>query len=321
MTAAVRMGVLGCASIARRRVLPAMKTCPDVELVAVAGRDAATARATAEAFGCDAEHGYAALLERADIDAVYVPLPTGLHGAWVAAALRAGKHVLAEKPLTTGAEETRRLARLAAAKNLALAENVMFVHHSQHAAVRRLVADGAIGQPRVLQATFTIPRLPDGDIRLDPALGGGALWDTGVYPVRAALHLLGDRLRVAGSVSVRDQGYAVDTSGAALLHTPEGVTAHLTYGFDHAYRSAYTIWGSTGRITVDRAFTPPADHVPSVLLERPDGTERLDLAPDDQVQGTLSAFARAARASAPLSPVVLRQADLLDELRRRGTTG
>ncbi|MEV4341494.1 Gfo/Idh/MocA family oxidoreductase [Streptomyces sp. NPDC049590] len=314
---ALRIGVLGCADIARRRMLPAFRACPDTELVAVASRDPGRAEETAAAAGCEAVTGYDTLLARPDIDAVYVPLPAALHATWVRAALRAGKHVLGEKPLTTDPAATAELAALAAGSGLTLRENVMFVHHPQHAVVRRLVADGAIGEVRGFRAAFTVPRLADGDIRYDPALGGGALWDTGVYPVRAALHFLGPGLEVAGAVLTRGgPGRAVDTSGAVLLRDATGVAAQLTFGLDHAYRSSYEIWGSAGLITVDRAFTPPAGLPPRVRLERRDSAEDLALPPADQVLHTVADFAAACRTGAPLDPAVLAQARLLDRIHR-----
>ncbi|WP_331719223.1 Gfo/Idh/MocA family oxidoreductase [Streptomyces sp. NBC_00158] len=317
MTEPVRVGVLGCADIARRRMLPALRECPGTELVAVASRDAAKARATAGEAGCAAVTGYRELLERDDVDAVYVPLPAALHAEWVEAALRAGKHVLAEKPLTTDLAATRRLLALAESTGRVLRENVMFVHHPQHAAVRGLLEDGAIGELRSFRAEFTIPRLPGTDIRYDAALGGGALWDNGVYPVRAALHFLGDRLEAVGAVLVHGgPGRAVDTAGTALLRTPGGVTAQLAFGLDHGYRSAYEITGSEGRVIVDRAFTPPAGHPSQVRLERRTGTEEIALPPADQVLATVAAFAAAVRTGAAPDPAVLRQAELLEAVRR-----
>lgn len=313
--APVRMGVLGCADIARRRMLPAFAASPHTELRALASRDAARARGTARLFGCRPVHGYRALLERADVDAVYVPLPAALHATWVEAALRAGKHVLAEKPLTTSTRHTARLFRLARQRGLALVENVMFVHHPQHAVVQKLVAEGRIGELRSLRAEFTIPRRPDHDIRHQAGLDGGALWDTGVYPVRAALHLLGPQLEAVGAVLTHDPALGVDTHGAALLRTPSGVTAHLSFGLDHGYRSVYELCGSAGRITVDRAFTPAADHPPLVRIET--GTERTDLRldPYDQVAGSVSAFAAAVAAGGAPSRPSLLQAGLLAALR------
>ncbi|WP_331723717.1 MULTISPECIES: Gfo/Idh/MocA family oxidoreductase [unclassified Streptomyces] len=320
VTSRVRVAVLGCADIALRRMLPAMAASADVELIAVASRDAHKANETARRFGCAAVHGYDALLARDDVDAVYVPLPAALHDVWVEAALRAGKHVLAEKPLTTSQVRTAELLRLASARGLALVENVLFVHHGQHAAVRALVRDGAIGQTRSLQASFAVPARPEHDIRYRAALGGGALWDVGVYPVRAALYLLGSPLTVAGAVLMSDPGREVDTSGAALLRSEAGAVAHLTFGIGHAYHSGYELRGSEGRITVDRAFTPPADHRPVLRLERGTRTEEIALAPEDQVAAAVSAFARAVReGGAPSDDPVLDQASLLDAIRRTAT--
>ncbi|GAB3476704.1 Gfo/Idh/MocA family protein [Amycolatopsis cihanbeyliensis] len=314
--APVRIGVLGCAAIARHRMLPAFAAAADTEVAAVASRDAAQADALAKEYDCRAVHGYAALLRDDTVQAVYVPLPAALHADWVEAALWAGKHVLAEKPLTTDRDRSARLFELAGSLGLALMENVMFIHHSQHARVRQLVADDAIGELRAFQSAFAVPRLPGDDIRYRPELDGGALWDTGVYPVRAALHLLGPGLQVVGATLTRGTGYAVHTAGSALLRSPGGISGQLTFGLDHAYRNAYELWGSTGRITVDRAFTPPADHAPVLRLENRFGPREIRLDPDDQVANTVTAFVAAVHAGAAPRADCLAQADLLHEVLR-----
>ncbi|MER6088720.1 Gfo/Idh/MocA family protein [Streptomyces bluensis] len=322
MTGPLRVGVIGCAGIAVRRMLPAFVACPDIEIAAVASRDEAKAREVAERFGGRPVHGYAELLEQDDIQAVYVPLPAALHAEWTEAALTAGRHVLAEKPLTTDRHRTGELLDLARTRGLVLMENVMFVHHHRHEEVRRLVAEGAIGEPRAFHAAFTIPPLPDGDIRYDPELGGGALADVGVYPLRAALHFLGHDLDLVGARLVKGPGRRVETSGAALLSTPGTVTAQITFGMEHAYRSSYELWGSEGSITVDRAFTPPADHVPVIGLHRGGTVEEIKLEPHDQVAATVAAFAAAVRDRTLLDTgATLRQAELLDEIHRSASRG
>ncbi|QOV47831.1 Gfo/Idh/MocA family oxidoreductase [Streptomyces chromofuscus] len=318
----MRVGVIGCAGIAVRRMLPAFAASPDIEIAAVASRDPDKARRVAERFGCRPVHGYGELLERDDVQAVYVPLPAALHAEWTQAALDTGRHVLAEKPVTTDHLRTAELLELAAARDLVLMENVMFVHHRLHGAVRRLLADGAIGELRSLGAAFTIPPLPDGDIRYDRELGGGALADVGIYPLRAALHFLGPGLGLVGARLTRGGGRRVETSGAALLSTPDGVTAQIAFGMEHAYRSSYELWGSEGGITVDRAFTPPADHVPVIGLHRDGKTEEIRLAPHDQVAATVAAFAAAVRSGVRTDPgTTLRQAELLDEIHRSASYG
>ncbi|MFI5621371.1 Gfo/Idh/MocA family protein [Streptomyces sp. NPDC051567] len=324
MTRPVRVGVMGAAGIARRRLLPALASCPGTEVAAVASRSARTAADLARTYGCRAVRGYEPLLDDDDVDAVYIPLPAALHATWVEAALRAGKHVLAEKPLTSSAPSTARLLELARSLGLVLMENVMFVHHPQHAEVRRLVTAGAIGAPRLFHARFTVPRLPPDDIRYRSDLGGGALLDTGVYPVRAALHLLGPGLTVVGAALTRAGGFTVDTSGAALLTTPEGVLAQLSFGLDHGYGSSYELVGSEGRIGLEHAFTPPRDHRPVLRLSRGADTEQIRLPAADQVARTVAAFAQEVRSgrrgtlTEARDEVTLLQAGLLDRIRSTG---
>ncbi|MDT0436259.1 MULTISPECIES: Gfo/Idh/MocA family protein [Streptomyces] len=315
MTGPLRIGIMGCADIARRRMLPAMARAPLTEVVAVAGRDPARTRELAAVHGCRPVDGYAALLADDAVEAVYVPLPASLHAEWAEAALRSGRHVLVEKPAALRRESVRRLVELASGSGLALMENVMFVHHGRHAVVRKLLADRAIGELRGFEAHFTVPRRSEDDIRRRPELGGGALWDTGVYPLRAARHFLGSGLRVVGASLVRGPGHRVDSSGAALLVAPDGTCAHLSFGLDHAYRSGYALWGTGGSITVDRAFTPGADLWTEIRLD--DGSEPrvLRQPPEDQAYNTVMAFAAAARAGGTADAICLEQARLLDDVR------
>ncbi|MCT4356203.1 Gfo/Idh/MocA family oxidoreductase [Streptomyces sp. Je 1-79] len=291
----MRFGVLGCADIARRRVLPALGRLPGARVTVVASRSRERAAQTARDHGARPVTGYREVLDAEDVDAVYVPLPAALHDRWVEAALLAGKHVLAEKPLTTDLLRTRALYELAESRGLVLRENVMFVHHPQHAEVARLVADGRIGELRSFHAAFAVPRRPEGDIRLRPELGGGALWDVGVYPVRAAVRFLGGDLDVAGAVLARRPGEEVDTSGAVLLRSGQGVAAQLTFGLDDAYRAEYELRGSRGRLTLTHAFTTPAGHVPVLRVEGPDGVQDMALPAADQVERSLAAMVRAVR--------------------------
>jgi predicted dehydrogenase len=303
----LRIGVLGCADIARRRMLPAFAACPATEVVAVASRDPRKARETAGPYGCRAVTGYEALLADAAVDAVYVPLPAALHARWTRAALEAGKHVLAEKPLALRPVPAAELFALAERRGLALMENVMFVHHPQHDAVRALAADGTLGELRTLHAEFTVPRRPADDIRYREDLGGGALWDTGVYPLRAALHLLGPDLTLLASHLSDPGGLGVPSAGTALLlHPPTSTTVTLAFGLDHAYRSAYTLTGTRSAVTLTHAFTPPPTHSPRLL---PDS---IPLRPADQVALTVAAFARAAAERRVVAPrTTVRQAELL----------
>ena len=288
----LRTGLLGCADIAVRRVLPVLAALPEAELTAVASRTPEKAARVAARFGGAPVTGYDTLLARDDVDAVYLALPTGMHAAWIRRALAAGKHVLAEKPLTTTHAEAVELTEAARDAGLVLRENLMFVHHSQHVAVREMVADGVIGELRAFRAAFTIPARPPDDIRYVPELGGGALLDVAAYPLRAARIFLGDDLTVAGAWLRHDSVTGVDVGGAALLVGDAAVPAQLSWGMEHSYRSSYELHGSTGRLSLEHAFTTPADHQPVVRLERSGARELVRLAVDDQYTAAVTAFVR-----------------------------
>ncbi|MWA07381.1 gfo/Idh/MocA family oxidoreductase [Actinomadura sp. LD22] len=315
----LRIGVLGCADIAWRRALPALAAHPGVRLTAIASRDPAKAARFAGRFGGEPVQGYEALLGRADVDAVYVPLPVHLHAEWVGRALRSGRHVLAEKPLTASAADTEALVALAASRGLALLENFMFLCHSQHARIRDLVAQGAIGEPRTLTAEFAFPPAADDRNLYDPGLGGGALTEVGVYPLRAALLHLGTALDVLGVHLRVDEARGVDVAGAALLADPSGRTAHLTWGVEHAYRSRYALWGSAGRAELTWAFTPSAAHRPVLRIERQDHVEELTLPAEDHFAGAVASFVDRVRDGVPSvleGEAVVEQARLVDRVRR-----
>ncbi|WP_084263057.1 Gfo/Idh/MocA family protein [Actinomadura formosensis] len=312
----IGIGVLGCADIARRRMLPAFLADRNLRVVAVASRTGERAAKFAAEFGCDAVVGYRNLLDRADVEAVYLPLPPGLHAEWIRRALQTGRHVLTEKPATTSAEDTAEMIALARAGRLVLMENFMFLHHSRHDRVRRLLADGEAGRIRGFHSTFTIPARPAGDIRLSAGLGGGALLDNGAYPVRAAQLLLGEELEVAGAHLTTDPRHGVDIGGSALLYRSDGVTAQLTFGMDHHYVNDYHVHGSGGRLSVDRAFTPPADLATEITVARQGRVDRMTLPAEDQCARTVAAFAAAIRTGAgPDVRAMLRQAMLIDEIR------
>nr|3RCB_A Chain A, Sugar 3-ketoreductase [Actinomadura kijaniata] len=314
----IRVGVIGCADIAWRRALPALEAEPLTEVTAIASRRWDRAKRFTERFGGEPVEGYPALLERDDVDAVYVPLPAVLHAEWIDRALRAGKHVLAEEPLTTDRPQAERLFAVARERGLLLMENFMFLHHPQHRQVADMLDEGVIGEIRSFAASFTIPPKPQGDIRYQADVGGGALLDIGVYPIRAAGLFLGADLEFVGAVLRHERDRDVVVGGNALLTTRQGVTAQLTFGMEHAYTNNYEFRGSTGRLWMNRVFTPPATYQPVVHIERQDHAEQFVLPAHDQFAKSIRAFAQAVLSGEhprEWSEDSLRQASLVDAVR------
>lgn len=318
----LRMGVMGCADIAWRRTLPALVADAAIDVTAIASRSERRATEFTDRFGGVPLTGYDALLAREDVDAVYIPLPGLLHAEWVERALEAGKHVLVEKPMTASHARTAQLIELARARRLVLLENYMFLHHSQHAAVREIVHSGAIGEVRGFSGDFTIPPKPDGDIRYQPEVGGGAFLDFGGYPIRAALHFLGGELDVVGAVFRHYGTCDVVMSGSVLLSTPQGVPAQLTFGMEHSYRTSYELRGSKGRLFLDRAFTPPESYQPVLRIERQDHREEHVLPADHQFANVIARFADAVRHGDELrvqQQETLKQAWLIERVQQAAT--
>ncbi|MFC8173396.1 Gfo/Idh/MocA family protein [Streptomyces sp. NPDC057325] len=322
MPAPLRLGLLGCGDIAARRTLPALLRTPGLELAATAARDPARAAAFADRFGGVPAPSYEELLGRADVEAVYLCLPTLHHAAWAERALRAGKHVLVEKPLAARGADAEALYGLARERGLVLLENFMFLHHGTQRRVEGLLAGGALGEVRAVSAAFTIPPRPPGDTRYDPGTGGGALLDSGVYPLRAALRFLGRDLTVAGAVLRVDEEHGVDVSGAALLAAPGGAVAQIRFGMEHHYRSWYEIQGSAGTLSVDHVYTTAPDHEPVLRLATGTGHTEIRVPAEDHFEAVLRFFAGAVRAPDARRPGLplldgesLRQAGLLDGIR------
>ncbi|MDI6105183.1 Gfo/Idh/MocA family oxidoreductase [Actinoplanes sp. NEAU-A12] len=315
----LRMGVMGCADIAWRKTLPAMSAEPSIDVVAIASRTLEKATQFTDKFGGVPVAGYGELLKRDDVDAVYIPLPALLHAEWIERTLLAGKHVLVEKPMTDSYAATSRLVALARQRELVLLENFMFLYHSQHAMVRKLLVDGAIGELRGFSSAFTIPPKPQGDIRYLRDIGGGAFLDFGGYPVRAALHLLGGDLQLVGAFFRHDPELDVVMSGNVLLCTPHGAGVQLTFGMEHSYRNSYSLSGSTGRILLNRVFTPPETHRPVLRIERQDHSEQIVLPADHQFANVIAMFAQAVLDGGDLlahQEGTLQQATLMERIQR-----
>ncbi|HXC07572.1 MAG TPA: Gfo/Idh/MocA family oxidoreductase [Steroidobacteraceae bacterium] len=242
----LRFGILGTARIARSFVL-GVSPSRRVIVSAVASRNADTARAFAKELEIARHFGsYEALLADPDIDAVYVPLPNSLHAEWSIAAVRAGKHVLCEKPLAATAGEARAMFDAARQHGVRLVEGYPYRAQPQTLKLRELLAGGIIGDVRLIQATFGFTLGSDVDIRLDPCLAGGALMDVGVYPVSLALMVAGARPTRVHAVAHWAGG--IDRTLAASLQFASGLLAQINCSFDTGPNRQALIAGSKGVI-------------------------------------------------------------------------
>jgi predicted dehydrogenase len=240
---ALRWGLLSTA-----RINDALLGAGNADVVAVASRDPQRARAYAAERGIPRAHGsYEALLADPEVDVVYVSLPNSLHLPWAERSLRAGKHVLCEKPLSRRAADVEAAFALAEREGLVLTEGFMWRHHPQVAQAQRLIADGAIGTLRLIRAEFAGPVALAGDPRLLRAMDGGALMDVGCYCVSGARALAGgEPLEVHAQRAAG--GEDVDLALTALLRFDGDVLATFDCAFVGPHRSGLEAIGDTGRL-------------------------------------------------------------------------
>ena len=246
----VRWGVLSTAHI-NEKVLAGASGSQTVEVTAVASRSLERASEFARAHGIARARGsYEELLADDEVEAIYIPLPNGLHVEWTLAALAAGKHVLCEKPLSPRAEEVERCFDAADEAGLVLSEGFMWRHHPQADRLVELVRDGAVGALRLIRAAFSFPLNRFPDVRWDAELEGGALMDVGCYCVSGSRVLAGgEPERVNGEAVMAPSG--VDARFAGTMRFPGDVLAVFDCGFDIAPRDELEAIGSEGSLFLD----------------------------------------------------------------------
>jgi D-xylose 1-dehydrogenase (NADP+, D-xylono-1,5-lactone-forming) len=260
MTTNLRWGVLGCADIATRAMIPALQEARNAKVTVIASRSLERASSAAERFGIGRSVGsYEALVESPDVDAVYVPLPTSLHAEWTIAAARAGKHVLCEKPLATAVEDVDRVIAAAAEHDVVVMEALMYRLHPQTHRVEDLVRSGHLGSIQLVTASFTYGLSDERDIRLTRALGGGVLFDVGTYCVSTARQSAGAEPYLVQGFARFGPGSDVDEVFTGLLRFPTECVATFGCALRAQRDQWYRITGSEATLVVPVPFAPGID--------------------------------------------------------------
>jgi predicted dehydrogenase len=230
----LRIGILGAARIAPSALINPAKDNVAVVVAAVAAREASRAQAYAAKHGIASVHAsYEALLADPDLDAIYNPLPNGLHGKWTRAAIEAGKHVLCEKPFTANAAEAREIAELAANSDRVVMEAFHYRYHPLTLRAEEIIASGELGALKHVEAALCFPLPKFSDIRYNYALAGGATMDAGCYTVHLVRTLGGSTPEVV--------------SAQAKLRDPQidrAMTAELRFAGGHSGRVRCSLWSS-----------------------------------------------------------------------------
>lgn len=283
-------GLLSTARI-NRRLIPAIRAARRAELLAVASRDPVRAEAYAAEWEIPRVHGsYEALLEDPEIDIVYISLPNSLHAEWTIRAARFGKHILCEKPLALSVDECDEIIAAAESSGAVVVEAVMYLYHPLLQKALDLVKKGAVGQVTTVRGTFSyfLDRLHD--VRWDPELGGGSLWDVGSYPVSFIRWVAGEPEQVFGWQTLSASG--VDATFAGVMHYENGVLGVFDCGFRQQFRVQAEVTGTEGSLIVEHPYTITSES--RLFLQRGFEEEEITLPEADAYQCEVEALTAAA---------------------------
>ena len=294
MSKIINIGVLGCASIADKFVIPTVKELKEnYNLIGIASRTKKKADQFSEKYSTKAYYNYDELLNENKLDAIYIPLPNSLHYEWIKKALTLGKHVIVEKSLACNYKDVQELNKLAKKKNLVLLENFQFRFHSQLQYIKKSISDGELGEIRNIKSYFGFPPFRDKEnIRYKKELGGGSLLDAGAYPIKISQILMGLDIEVTDSNLVISKEHGnIDIAGNGTIRQKNGnLSSQFAFGFDHSYQCSIEIWGSKSLLSTNRIFTSPPGYKPVINKTINGQTETIELAEDNHFKNMLRHF-------------------------------
>jgi predicted dehydrogenase len=294
------LGTLGAARITPPALIAPARENANVDVVAVAARDPARARAFGQEHGIPRIHStYVDVINDPELDAVYNPLPISHHCEWTIKALRAGKHVLCEKAIASNADEAQRMADVARETGLVLMEAFHYRYHPVFLRAKDIVESRALGKLVHVDAKFTTPIKDPQDIRMNYETGGGVTMDIGCYPIHWVRHLMGEEPEVVSATAVTGAP-KVDLTLTAELLFPGGTAGriHGSMADDVAFASELLAEGARGRLEVTNPLAPQLGHRIVATIDGETREETLDRRPTYAYQ--LDAFVDAVLNGTPL---------------------
>ena len=274
MTKTLNWGLLSTARI-NRALIPPLQVSKRNHLLAVGSRTQESADKYARDKKIPRAHGsYEALLADPEIDVIYNSLPNNLHAEWTIKAIEAGKHVLCEKPLALNVAEVDAIKSAAHKHGRVVMEAFMYRHHPQTLKVQELVKSGSLGALKLVRGSFSFVLARDGDVRLQPELGGGSIWDIGCYPISYARTVIGGNpLEVFGWQVTGETG--IDDTFIGQMRFAEDVHAQFDSSFVIPFHAFMEVVGNEGALNIPHPFKPGVDE--KIYLIRDEKTETIKI--------------------------------------------
>jgi xylose dehydrogenase (NAD/NADP) len=281
----LRWGLLSTARI-NRALIPPVRQSKRSQLLAVASRNQESAEKFAQTWQIPCTYSsYEALLSDPEIDVIYNPLPNSMHAEWSIKAVHAGKHVLCEKPLAISLDEVDAMQSASLQSGKIIAEAFMYRHHPQTLRVKEMLDSGAIGKIHLIRGSFTYIASRPNDVRLEPALGGGCIWDVGCYPISYARTIIGfEPEEVFGWQVLNSTG--VDINFGGQLRFPGDIYVQFHSSFITPYAAFIEIIGSQGTLLIPKPFVPRKNE--KIILKQDNQSQVIHIPGEDLYQGEVT---------------------------------
>jgi len=313
------VAVWGLGPHAYKRIIPVLYTMEELSLVGVCSRNKGSVIECAQKWECTGWVDPTEMLDSDKVDIIYISTPIGVHQNLATQALKAGKHVWCEKPLTCDYEDSERLVKQAKQGNQMLAECFMFLHHPQFSRVIEFSNGDEAGPVNFVSCRFGIPCLENPGFRNNPDLCGGAFWDVGSYTISAVMELFPDQeLEVDFAEVCKKENSPVDINGRALLSYTNGVKAYLDWGLGLGYRNEIDLWAENGSIFTEKIFSKPEGYKPVFRLRDKNGNETIEYC--EQVEQFVEMFRSFSRITSDSKKIafemdqILKRAKIMDEI-------
>jgi len=274
MAKVLNWGLLSTARI-NRKLIPPIRASKRNQLLAVGSRSQESADGYAREWKIPRAHGsYEALLADPEIDVIYNPLPNHLHAEWTLKAVEAGKHVLCEKPLALSVQEVDTIQAAARKHGPVVMEAFMYRHHPQTLKVQEIVKSGSLGDLKLMRGSFSFSLTREKDVRLDPAMGGGSIWDIGCYPISYSRTMVCENpLEVFGWQVTGPTG--IDETFVGQMRFDHNVHAQFDCSFVIPFHAFMELIGNEGTLIIPKPFQPYENE--KIYLTRGDKTETIKI--------------------------------------------
>jgi len=293
MTTKIRFGIIGCSSIAQRSTIPAIIESRKSQLEMIGSRSLTKAKKISKYFSCNSFGNYDEILEKNDIDAVYISLPIGLQEKWIMKAAQAGKHILCEKSATTSHNSTKKILNVCKRNEVRLLEGFTFRFHPQHDKIHSMLQQKILGKVFAFSAKYGFVRhFSKNDFRFKKELGGGTLNDLGCYIISASRMIFNENPLEIQCNLLTNNTHKIDTKGSIVMKYDKHKVAHGFFGYENYFQSTYDLWGDKAFVNLECAFNIKKNVPARINLKKGNKTKQIQLKPTNQFKLMIDDFSK-----------------------------